>query len=108
MNIFKYLCHQKPERSFKVKEYYLPVCSRCTGFYLSGFIYIILAFFIAFQYTLNTTILAIMLLIPFIIDGLTQFLNLRESNNTLRFFNGILGGIGLMILVKTIKYLFIY
>ena len=49
-----------------------------------------------------------MLLIPFIIDGLTQFLNLRESNNTLRFFNGILGGIGLMILVKTIKYLFIY
>jgi len=31
MNICKYLCHQKPERSFFYKKKQFPVCSRCTG-----------------------------------------------------------------------------
>lgn len=108
MNPLNYVCHRLPERSFHLKGRQFPVCARCTGFYLSGFTYAILAMFIAFQYTLSTTILGIILLIPFIVDGLTQFLNFRESNNTLRFLTGILGGIGVMILIKTLKFMFIY
>ena len=30
------ICHQRPERSFFVDGHQLPVCARCTGFYLSG------------------------------------------------------------------------
>ena len=31
MNICKYLCHQKPERSFFYKKKQITFCSRCTG-----------------------------------------------------------------------------
>ena len=44
---------------------------------------------------------------PAIIDGLTQLFEYRESNNLLRFITGILGGLGLGILIKALKY-FIY
>lgn len=50
---------------------------------------------------------AIMLLIPTAIDGLTQLKGYRESNNALRFFTGLLGGLGLGILIKALKY-FLY
>ncbi|MBY0494433.1 MAG: DUF2085 domain-containing protein [Cyanobacteria bacterium] len=30
------ICHQRPERSFFVGGHQLPVCTRCTGLYLSG------------------------------------------------------------------------
>ncbi len=72
------------------------------------FTYIILAMYLPFTYTLITTILAIFLLIPTLIDGLTQLLGYRESNNILRLITGLSGGIGLMILVKTLKFMFIY
>ena len=50
---------------------------------------------------------AIILLIPSAIDGFTQLFEYRESNNTLRLITGILGGLGLGILIKALKY-FIY
>ncbi len=108
MNIFKYFCHQKPERSFQIKGNCFPVCSRCTGFYISIIMYIIIAMLIPINYTIKTTIIAILLLIPCAIDGLTQLIGLRESNNILRFITGLMGGIGLMIIVKTLKFMFIY
>ena len=46
-------------------------------------------------------------MIPAGIDGLTQYIRQRESNNTLRFTTGLLGGLGLGILIKALKY-FIY
>lgn len=47
------------------------------------------------------------MLIPTFIDGFSQFLSIRESNNSLRFFTGIIGGIGLGIIIKAIKWYFI-
>jgi uncharacterized membrane protein len=47
------------------------------------------------------------MIIPTIIDGTTQLSGFRESNNTLRFCTGLIGGIGLAILVKAIKMLII-
>ena len=108
MNVFKYFCHQKSERSFRINNYQFPVCARCTGFYISIFAYVILAMLVAIHYNIFTTILAIFLIIPFIIDGVTQFLEIRESNNILRLITGLMGGIGLMIILKTIKFMFIY
>jgi len=107
MNIFKYFCHQKTERSFKINKHQFPVCARCTGFYISIFVYTILAMNITIIYTDYTTIISILLLIPFIIDGITQLFELRESNNILRLITGLLGGFGLMILFKTLKFIFI-
>lgn len=44
------------------------------------------------------------MIIPTFIDGFTQFINSRESNNSLRLFTGLIGGIGLAILFKAIKW----
>ena len=49
-------------------------------------------------------IIAVLLLVPAFVDGTTQFFNLRESNNPLRLVTGLMGGIGLCIIFKAIKW----
>ncbi len=44
--------------------------------------------------------MSVILLIPAGVDGFTQLLGLRKSNNNLRFVTGVIGGIGLIILMK--------
>lgn len=48
-----------------------------------------------------------MLMVPAGIDGFTQFLELRKSNNILRLATGLYGGLGLAILVKAFKFFII-
>lgn len=100
-------CHRLPERTFKVKGHYFPVCSRCTGLYISLFSYFIYAYFFYVEYSLYLILLAILMVIPTFIDGFTQLLGLRESNNTLRLTTGLIGGLGLGILVKSLKWMII-
>ena len=107
MNILNLICHRKPERSFFIKGHQFPVCARCTGFYLSLLIYFTYTYYFFVDYNVYLLVFAIILLIPTAIDGLTQLFEYRESNNNLRFITGILGGIGLGISIKALKY-FIY
>ena len=104
MSIFNLICHRKPERSFHIKGYQFPVCARCTGFYLALIIYFIYAYFFFIDYNRVLLIIACLCLLPAFIDGFTQLIFDRESNNNLRFCTGIIGGLGLGILVKAIKY----
>lgn len=107
MNIFNLICHRKPERSFHFRGHQFPVCARCTGYYLSMAIYFTYTYFFFVDYSLYLLCLAILFsLIPFV-DGFTQLLGSRESNNTLRFITGLIGGLSLGILIKACKY-FIY
>jgi len=39
---------------------------------------------------------------PAFLDGITQFFMIRESNNRMRLFTGFLGGIGIVVLSKTL------
>ena len=107
MSILNLICHRKPERSFFIKGHQFPVCSRCTGFYISLIIYFTYTYYFFVDYNVYLLIFAVILLFPTVIDGLTQSFEYRESNNTLRFITGLLGGFGLGILVKALKY-FIY
>lgn len=104
MNILNFFCHRKSEKSFFIKDYQFPVCARCTGFYISMMSYFIYTYYYFVNYNINLLIFAVILLIPVFIDGLTQLLEFRESNNKLRFFTGLLGGLGLGILIKALKY----
>lgn len=104
MNVLNLICHRMPERSFFVKGYQLPVCARCTGFYISLILYFIYTFYFYVDYNIILLIFAILLLIPTAIDGLTQLFEYRESNNVLRLITGLMGGIGLSIIVKAIKW----
>ncbi len=102
MSVFNYICHRRPERSFFYKGHQFPVCARCTGFYISGIACIILFKYFPLPYNLTTMLIGIILLIPSAIDGTTQLFEMRESNNTLRFITGILGGIGLIMVYEMI------
>ena len=104
MNWTTLICHRKPERSFFIRGHQFPVCARCTGFYISLVLYFIYTYFFYVDYSSLLLTIAILLLVPAEIDGFTQLLELRESNNTLRLITGLMGGLGLGIIVKAIKF----
>jgi len=98
------ICHRLPDRSFKIKGKYFPICSRCTGLYLSAISFYIYAMFTVIIYNSNMIILAILLAIPILVDGFTQLVGVRESNNKLRFITGLCGGLSLAIFAKILKF----
>lgn len=102
MNIGKYFCHQIPERSFFIKGHQFPVCARCTGFYTGLAVYLILNLFFKHSNNLEMLIIAMVLMVPVAIDGLTQYFGPRESTNNLRFVTGFIGSIGLIIFLKIV------
>ena len=108
MSIFNYICHRRPERSFFYKGRQFPVCARCTGFYISGIASIFLFKFYPLPCNLTTILIGILLLVPCALDGGTQLFEMRESNNTLRFITGILGGVGLIMIYEVILDYFLY
>jgi uncharacterized membrane protein len=99
------VCHQIPERSFKIGERVFPLCARCSGMYLGAFI--------TFLYQLKRKragelppkplwpFFAI-LFVCFAIDGGNSYLHffenapsLYEPNNTLRLITGLGLGLGM-------------
>ena len=99
------ICHRIPQRTFKIKGRYFPVCARCTGFYMGALSYFIYTYFFYVEYTGYLIILAILMVMPAFLDGFTQLMGNRVSNNNLRLLTGIAGGVGLGILVKAIKWM---
>lgn len=102
--VSRFFCHRIPERTFQIKGRYFPVCSRCTGLYIGAFLYFIYVYFNYVNYSLLLILIAVLITLPTILDGLTQFIASRESNNFLRFSTGLSGGIGFAILIKAFKW----
>ncbi|MDP3014439.1 MAG: DUF2085 domain-containing protein [Candidatus Subteraquimicrobiales bacterium] len=100
----QFICHRNPDRTFKVKGHYFPVCSRCTGIYLGAFSYFFYVYFFYVEYTILLIIFGFLMVFPTIIDGLTQLIGSRESSNLLRFTTGLIAGIGFAILIKAFKW----
>lgn len=97
----KYICHQRPDRCFKINGKPMNICSRCLGVYLGLLIGLLVPFIIMGIYLISVTTLLFLMLIgivPMGIDGLTQFLGFRQSNNYLRFITGFIAGLFIGIL----------
>ena len=105
---FYFICHRMPSRTFKIKNHYFPVCARCTGIYISGFTYFLIATTIPIVYSIELLILGLSMIIPMVVDGTTQLLNKRESTNNIRFITGLFAGVGLIMLGKTIQFIIFY
>lgn len=103
MRLMKYLCHRRPDRSFFFRGHQFPVCARCTGFIVGTLCYCVFSRFVPVFYSYELLILAILMQLPYIIDGTTQLLGYRESNNNLRFVTGFIGAIGLIITARIFK-----
>jgi len=78
-------CHQLPERSFSPRSRQVPLCARCLGLLVGIFL---------FPCYVRDLRIASALIVAMILDGVTQALNLRLSNNRLRFLTGVGFAIG--------------
>lgn len=84
-------CHQKPERSFFIHGYQMPVCARCFGVIL-GYLIAVPSFFI-FGFLKMISLGGCVLMFA---DWLVQAAGLLKSTNYRRLITGILGGFGIM------------
>lgn len=89
------LCHSLPDRTIYFKSKPLPLCSRCTGTLVGVFTLTIFHLEI-----INTSLVVILVLgLPALLDGITQFVGWRESNNKLRLITGFLLGMSIACLI---------
>ncbi len=95
-----FACHRRPDRSFFWKGKQFPVCARCTGLYLGYAVGVVLALVMGAW----VSYAAILLLVPLLLDSLTQYWQWRTSTNLLRFSTGLLGGIGIISFVLSLAY----
>lgn len=95
-------CHCREERTFHYKGERFPICARCTG----ELVGMVISTFSCFFFRLPL-LLAILIMLPMIVDGLLQMFTAYESNNLRRFITGFLFGFGLITLFA-IHTLFLY
>lgn len=86
-------CHCREDRSFHIRGRRLPLCARCTG-ELAG----ILLCLVRAPFVLPSVPLALVLMIPMVLDGGLQALTPYESGNLRRLLTGLLFGYGLTAL----------
>ena len=84
-------CHQKPERSFFIKGYQMPVCARCSGVFIGYLIAIPLYLRLSISWIVALAGCGIMLF-----DWGIQAMTRKESTNIRRLITGIFGGYGIM------------
>ena len=97
-------CHQRPDRSFYLGNYQMPVCARCSGVLLGYIIAIPVFFLFGFRLLFSVSGSLIMFL-----DWLLQERGIKESSNGRRLATGVLGGFGIMSLqLSIIKHFILY
>lgn|GEM_PF-295179 len=97
-------CHQNPNRSFHCHNKPFIICARCTG-ELAGFF----AGLVMMVFFRIPAFLALLFLLPLIIDGSLQKLTSYESTNLKRFFTGSLAGVGaIMFIYHSVVFVFDY
>ena len=87
------ICVQVPSHCLWIFGSNMAICSRCLGIY-SAFLLTGLWILLKKDLRFRMGRVGFLLLTPMFIDGYTQFLMLRQSNNLLRLVTGILAGTG--------------
>lgn len=82
-------CHQREDRSFKIKGWQFPVCSRCTGI-LTGQIIGIILYLTKIRIPIY---IGLQFLLVMFLDWFIQYKKIKESTNLRRFITGNLAGI---------------
>jgi len=84
-------CHRNKDRTVNIFGLEKLLCSRCLGILLGGLVGSLLHF-LGYHIPLKISIL---LAIPLLVDGFSQYLELRQSNNIFRIITGLLFGLSL-------------
>ena len=94
-------CHQREDRSFHMKGWQFPICSRCTGILVGQLIGLFL--YLCGVYV--SYLLAFCFLFVMFVDWWIQYKGILESTNVRRLVTGILAGVAQMsILLNTILF----
>lgn len=103
----KFLCHQIPDRCFKLNGKPLPICSRCTGIYAGIILGFLTNFFepLVWINSFYPALIFTILLIPIGIDGTGQLLGFWKSNNPRRFLTGFLAGVPAGATIRLVVFL---
>jgi uncharacterized membrane protein len=88
-------CHRKADRSF-VSDIQSLFCCRCTGMHLGFFLGFVYLAFTSNFFVSSISVANLILLVPLLIDGLTQRAGWRTSDNAIRFATGLLFGFGMV------------
>ena len=106
------VCHQLPLHSFHLDGKQFPLCSRCTGTYLSAFISLIFFGLKGKRYAIPRKSILVLFLAFFLfwtVDGINSFANdvlhqslFYEPSNLIRFFSGIGMGMVFSLVILTI------
>jgi uncharacterized membrane protein len=105
-------CHQIPERSFESGGLLFPVCARDTGIYL-GFLCALLAAFVIYVRSprkpaelppVPYLVVLALFVVPMAFDGVTSYLGLRPTTNTIRYVTGFLAGTAAASLVAPLLF----
>jgi uncharacterized membrane protein len=103
LHFFGYaVCHCLPSRTLTIGGHLLPMCSRCTGIYLGiSATYVLLISRRGFKVNalprLGISLAVVAMLLPMAVDGLSSYLGLRETTNTIRFLTGLAAGAALPV-----------
>ncbi|MFH0861780.1 MAG: DUF2085 domain-containing protein [Candidatus Altiarchaeota archaeon] len=89
--VFSPFCHQLPERSLFLWGVQAPVCARCFGIY-AGILAGTILYAVLSDKKVPGRHIIIAAALPLVLDGATQFVGLRESNNALRLVTGVIFG----------------
>jgi len=92
---FPFFCHRIEERSIKIGKHTSFLCARCTGLVIGA----VLAVTLLVLSIIPPLLVLVAFCLPLLVDGFTQLLNLRKSNNPLRFISGIMFAIGIMLII---------
>jgi uncharacterized membrane protein len=74
----------------------MALCARCLGFYIGSLVGSPWGIAMAYleMSSIMVVIIFVLLSAPLAVDGMTQYLGWRESNNRLRLMTGLLSGFG--------------
>ncbi|MDR2105787.1 MAG: DUF2085 domain-containing protein [Coriobacteriales bacterium] len=93
-------CHQIPARSLESGGLVFSVCARDTGIYL-GFFFALIAAFLVYAKGRSKPaelppvpyiVVLVLFIVPMAFDGLSSYLGLRPTTNTIRYVTGFLTG----------------
>jgi len=95
---FAIFCHRRSNRCITIHGHRSFLCARCTGICVGAIISISLAIL---KLDLSP-ILGFAFVLPLLVDGFSQLLGFRESNNMIRFITGMLFAAGFFALMPRV------
>jgi uncharacterized membrane protein len=97
------ICHQRPERSFFIAGFQMPVCARCSGLYVSGALGALLGW--AARSRPRSAMMLIVAAIPTVTTFALEFLGVMRFSNSTRAMAALpLGIVAGWVFVTMLRY----